>query len=33
MQAVSEFLGHKSPITTKKFYAAMAVTMKVPTLA
>lgn len=33
MQAVSEFLGHHSPITTRKFYAAFAVTTKVPTLA
>jgi integrase len=31
--AVSAFLGHKSPSTTKKFYAALATVPKVPTLA
>lgn len=31
--AVSAFLGHKSPATTKKFYASLACPVKVPTLA
>jgi hypothetical protein len=31
--AVSAFLGHKSPSTTKKFYASLATVPKVPTLA
>ncbi len=31
--AVSAFLGHKSPSTTKRFYATLATTPKVPTLA
>lgn len=31
--AVSAFLGHKSPATTKKFYASLATVPKVPTLA
>ncbi len=31
--AVSAFLGHKSPATTKRFYATLAVVPKVPTLA
>lgn len=31
--AVSAFLGHKSPATTKKFYASIATVPKVPTLA
>lgn len=31
--AVSAFLGHRSPATTKRFYAAHAVVPKVPTLA
>jgi integrase len=30
--AVSAFLGHKSPVTTKRFYATHAVVPKVPTL-
>ena len=31
--AVSAFLGHKSPATTKKFYATLATVPKIPTLA
>jgi integrase len=31
--AVAAFLGHKSPSTTRRFYATLAVTPKVPTLA
>jgi integrase len=31
--AVSAFLGHKSPATTKRFYATLATSPKVPTLA
>lgn len=31
--AVSAFLGHKSPQTTKRFYATLATVPKVPTLA
>jgi hypothetical protein len=31
--AVSAFLGHKSPATTRKFYATLATVPKVPTLA
>jgi integrase len=33
LAAVSAFLGHKSPQTTKRFYVNMAVVPKVPTLA
>ena len=32
-EAVSAFLGHKSPQTTKRFYATLSVAPKVPTLA
>ena len=32
-EQVSAFLGHKSPQTTKKFYATLAVAPKIPTLA
>ena len=31
--AVAAFLGHKSPATTKRFYATLAVCPKIPTLA
>lgn len=33
LAAISAFLGHKSPATTKKFYATLATAPKVPTLA
>jgi integrase len=33
LSAVAAFLGHKSPQTTKRFYATMAVVPKVPTLS
>lgn len=32
-ESVAAFLGHRSPATTKKFYATRAVVPKVPTLA
>jgi len=32
-EQVSAFLGHKSPQTTKRFYATLAVAPKIPTLA
>jgi integrase len=31
IEQVGDFLGHKSPATTKKFYATLGVPMKVPT--